>query len=341
LSGALSPLLKLLDRAGAASHQAPTPEQDTTRFPRLPWDLRTIIIVFGPEAPFRFLNLNILLGLTGVPFDRPEDLGAIKPMDAFDLQFCLEGKDRHAAYKKYHSIEKELEYKSGKVEFKLGERLEFSGSWPDYSIRYQQPEEDLSLSMRLSSWDDFHWWAYVPGVYCHYTSFCESEMEWSWKGQSGSVAALALHDHGFGRNLMPIRLPVKVFRYEVMRIGERGKAISLWTEAPPGLTLKNVGLVRRDKSESTFMPGYSCEVLEWDTFENYAGKTCRVPRRWLGKQQSNNAGFQYEAVRTTEPRPVIGNGFIHGFDYQGELTGPKDEKLEGQGYVEQLGLLAR
>lgn len=340
--GMLSPLVKLLDRSGAASHHAPTPEQDTTRFPGLPWDLRTIIIVFGPGAPFRFLNLNVLLGLTGVPFDRVDQLHGIGPMDAFDLQFCLEGNDRSATCKKYFSIAKDLEYEPDKVEFRLGDRLEFRGSWPEYSIRYRQPEEDLSLSMRLASQDDFQWWSYAPGMYCHYTSFCDCELEWSWKGQGGSSSVIALHDHGWGRNLLPVRLPVRVFRYEVMRIEERGTAISLWTEAPPGLTLKNVGLVRRENRTPVFMPRYHCEVLEWDEFSSYAGRACRVPRRWVGTQEARGARFRYEAARATEPRPVIGNGFMYGFDYQGELSGPEGAaRLEGRGYVEQLGLLVR
>jgi hypothetical protein len=59
---ALLPILGLLDRSSRAAHERPDPAQDGTRFPEFSWDLRTLILVFPPEAPFRFLNLNLLLG---------------------------------------------------------------------------------------------------------------------------------------------------------------------------------------------------------------------------------------------------------------------------------------
>jgi hypothetical protein len=335
----LVPVIGLLDRSGKAPHVKPLPDQETTRFPEFPWDLRTIIIVFPKNAPFRFLNLNVLLGLTGVPFDRVEELGAIRGRDAFDLQFCLGGREREAFYKKYHSIGKELEYRPGEVFFKLGDRLEFEGSWPEYRISYRQPEEDLELFLTLDSWDDFHWWARFPGLYCHYTSFAGAKVEWRWGQDSGTVETTALHDHGWGRNLLPLRLPVGVFRYEVLGLPGVGYAVSLWTEAPLGFEIKNAALFRPDREPSRTMKHYECEVMEWDAFENYAGKNCRVPMRWLGRQKGAGEEFSYEARRTTEPRPIIGNGFIYGFDYRGELSGNSTEKYEGEGYVEQMGMV--
>ena len=74
LSRAIPPLIKLLDYSGVKgegkARPAPTGWEETTHFPESPWDLRTVIIVFPPESPFRFLNLNVLLGITGVPFDQ-------------------------------------------------------------------------------------------------------------------------------------------------------------------------------------------------------------------------------------------------------------------------------
>ena len=139
----LTPFLGLLDRSSRVAHQRPSPSEDGTRFPGFPWDLRTVILLFPPEAPFRFLNLNLLLGLTGAPFDRPEELGALNAGDAVDLQFCLEGRERCVTYKRYHSIARELSYRPAAVEFVLGERLRMEGSWPTYRIRYRQPEADL------------------------------------------------------------------------------------------------------------------------------------------------------------------------------------------------------
>lgn len=345
LRRALAPLLGLVDRSATAPHRRPDPFEEGTNYPQYPWDLRTIIIVFPPAAPFRFLNLNLLLGLTGVPFDQVERLPRRDAREVFDLQFCLEGRERYALYKQYHSIARELKYRPKAVEFRLGERLRFEGRWPAYRILYRQAEIGLSLSMSFDSWEDFHWWAYTPGMYCHYTSFGECEIHWQWNDDSGKIKVPALHDHGWGKNLLPLRLPLKVFRYEVLRLpdagpeGSDGIAVSLWTEGPLGLELKMSGLHRWDQSRSRLMERYDCQVLEWDEFENYAGRPCRVPRRWLGRQKGKEEEFVYEALRSTDPRAILGNGFIYGFDYQGEWAGSGNEKVEGEGYVEQLGFL--
>lgn len=336
LRRALVPAVRRLDRSAIAPNLAPTPEEESTRFPQFPWDLRTLIAVFPPDSPFRFLNLNVLLGMTGIPFDRPDRWRGKDPRDAFDLQLCLEGRERFATYKQYHSISQELSYQPKAVQFHLGERLHLAGAWPNYSIRYRQPEIGLELQARFESWPGFHWWAYFPGMYYHYTSFGDCKMEWKWGEQQGKLDLPALHDHGWGKNLLPLRLPLRLFRYEVLRLPAGGFAISLWTEAPGGFEVKSVGLHRPDRGPSRFMDRYSCQVLEWETLANYAGRPCRVPRRWLGRQQDSRGEFRYEAVRSSEPRPVIGNGFLYAFDFQGEWLG-SGEKVAGEGYVEQLG----
>ena len=339
------PILGLLDHSSGAACQRPDPTQDGTRFPEFPWDLRTVILLFPPDAPLRFLNLNLLLGLTGVPFDRTWRLGDLDPEDAFDLQLCLEGRRRHATYKRYHSIARELSYRPGAVEFRLGDRLRFEGAWPAYRIEYRQPDAELSLSLHFDSWRDFHWWARAPRFYCHYTSFGTCRTEWQWGTEGGVLEVPALHDHGWGRNLLPLRVPLEVFRYEVLRVPSAaqeadGLAISLWTEGPLGMTLKQSGLFRRDREHGRITTRYECRVLEWESFENDAGTACRVPRRWLGRQIGSGVELEYEAQRSTEPRAVLGNGFLCGFDYQGVSRGLTNEKLEGEGYAEQMGWLS-
>jgi hypothetical protein len=324
------------------THERPDSTEEGTRFPEFPWDLRTLILLFPPEAPFRFMNLNLLLGLTGTPFDRPEQLGTLDARDAFDLQFCLEGRGRCVGYKRYHSIARELSYRPAAVEFLLGERLRFEGSWPAYRIRYRQPEAELSLTLHFDAREDFHWWAHAPRFYCHYTSFGRCRMDWRWGSEGGAIEVPALHDHGWGRNLLPFGVPLRTFRYEVLQLRDGTEntgdlAISLWTEGPLGIGLKKSGVLRWDQGHSQLMSRYECRALEWELFENHAGTPCRVPRRWYGRQTGNGAEFEYEAQRSTEPRAVLGHGFLFGFDYRGVLRGPATREFEGHGYGEQLG----
>ena len=182
------------------------------------------------------------------------------------------------------------------------------------------PETDLELSIELASWPGFHWWAHAPRIYCHYTSFCDCLLEWRWGGDRGSLELPALHDHGWGGNLLPLRTPLRVFRYEVLRLPEGDFAISLWTEGPFGIELKKSGVLRWNQEHSQLMNRYECRVLDWETFDNYAGRPCRVPRRWVGRQIAGGAEFEYEAEMSTPPRAVLGNGFLFGFDYRGILT---------------------
>jgi hypothetical protein len=342
-SRVLAPVISLLDRSSTEPKKRPTTDQERTRFPEFPWDLRTLILLFPQDAPFRFLNLNVTLGLTGVPFDQVKNWVGADPKEAFDLQFCLEGKDSVATYKKYHTVSRDLSFRTDTVSFKLGEQLLFEGRWPEYRVRYRQPEEDLDISMQLDSWPGFHWWAYSPRIYCHYTSFCDCRLEWRWKGSDGALSVPALHDHGWGRNLLPLRTPLSVFRYEVLRLPGGDFALSLWTEGPGGLELKNVGLIRWGREPALFMKHYECEVLDWEVFDNYAGHPCAVPRRWVGTQRGEASEFVYEAERTSEPRNIFGGGFLYGFHYKGRMTGARmpSEMVEGSGYVEHLGFAKR
>ena len=87
------------------------------------------------------------------------------------------------------------------------------------------------------------------------------------------------------------------------------------------------------------MKHYTCEVLAWEIFDNYAGVPCRVPQRWVGTQRGEVTEFVYEAKRNSEPRKIFGQGFLYGFDYQGQMTGAlaPSVRMEGSGYVEHLG----
>jgi hypothetical protein len=343
LRRALVPILNLLDRSRTLPSDRPASNEECTRFPDFPWDLRTVIVVFPPDAPFRFLNLNLTLGLTGVPLDRVKAWSGTDPKDAFDLQFCLEAEQGSASYNRYHSLAQELDYRSGEVYLRLGERLHVEGRWPEYQIQYSQPEAGLELSVELVSWPGFHWWARAPRIYCHYTSFCDCRLEWRWGGEQGSLELPALHDHGWGGNLLPLRIPLRVFRYEVLRLPEGDFAISLWTEGPGGMEFRKLGLLRWGKRPALLMKRYHCQVLDWEEFENYAGQSCRVPRRWVGTQLGDSGEFRYEALRVSEPRAVFGEGFLYGFDYQGRFAGAgaPSEQVEGRGYVEQLGRFSR
>ena len=263
--------------------------------------------MFPPDAPFRFLNLNVLLGLTGTPFDQPERWRGRPARDAFDLQLCLEGREEAATYKAYHSIDAELRRGPGPVGFALGERVTLEGGWPDYHLTYRQPEAELELDARLAARPGFHWWANLGDRYSHYTTFVDCELTWRWGARSGRTTLPALFDHGWGRTLLPLRVPLRVFRYEVLRLPDSGTVASLWTEGPGRIELESGGVSRPPGATTCHrIERYECTVHEWDVFENRAGAPRQVPRRWSGKLTGRGGRFDYEAVRRSPPRPVLG-----------------------------------
>lgn len=331
LFGRLGPLVGRVD-GGAQSARPPTPDEDGTRYPDAQWDLRTLIAVFGPDAPFRFLNLNTTLGLTGLAFDQSRNWSG-DPASAFDLQLCLEGREQSATYKRYHHASG-VESTPGRVSLSLGERLRFDGGWPRYRIEWRQPEEDLSLDLELEAQGDVQRWAWAPRYFCHYTSFVRCRMSWRWGEGSGELETPALCDHGWGRRA-PLSSALGLFRYEVLRLPGDDTAIGLWTEGPGGISLRDVGVVRR--GGNTLQAGFSCRVEEDEVLENYAGAKRHVPRRWTAELAGPDGVLRYRATRTRPPRAVLGDGFLCAFDYDAEGTGVWAGSFRGEGYVEELG----
>lgn len=338
----LVPVVDFLDGSRGISNERPSSRDEGTRHPAFPWDLRTLILVFPPGSRFRFLNLNITLGLTGTPFDQAARWGRADPREAFDLQFCLQGEGEAVTRKACFTASRDLEYRQGVVHFRIADTLDFRGRWPHYLVGYRQPDRDLELTLEIDSRPGIQWWYRAPRLYCHYTSFCTCRMTWRLHGESGTLTEPLLHDHGWARNLLPLlRVPLRVFRYEVLRLSGDGHAISLWTEGPGRLQMRNVGVTRTEADLAPRARGYTCRVLEWETFPNYAGLPCRVPARWLGVQEGDGTRFEYEAVRETTPHPILGEGFLYGFRYAGHIEGgatdPGRRHVEGNGYVEHLG----
>lgn len=325
---ALPWLRGLVDRYETAPRERPSPAEDVVRWPASAWDLGTLIAVLPPEAPFSVLNLNWTLGLTGTCFDRAWAVGQAA-RDVVDLQLCLEG---GVTYKGQTSAARDVAVTDGGAALAIGDRLAVSGSFPDYRIVYRQPEEGFELEARFSAWPGIHWWAHAGGIYRHYTRFGDCALSWSLRGEQGGCDVPALLEHAFGGTLLPLRVAPRVFRYEVLGLAG-GTTTSLWVDAPLGLEVAHVAVQRR-RGEATEAGRYRCEVLEWETHVNHAGDPRRLPRRWLGVQDYRGGTFRYEAQRSSPPRAVIGDGFIHAFAWRGEgagLTG------EGTGYVEQMG----
>ncbi len=326
--GALASLLARLD--GGARPGVGPPRRDATQFPRAAWDLRTLIVVFGPDAPLRFLNLNLTLGLTGLPFDQHAD--GLEARDAFDLQLCLEGRGRAALCKRTHSIRGDVRFTPGAARVALGDLFDFDGAWPHFLIRFRQPNDALELELDFDAAGPLQHWAHAGRIYSHYTSFGTCRGTWRWGDQRGDIDSPALLDHGFGRRARAAGRLLRRFRYEVLRLPDGAAAIGLVTEAPGGVVLRRAGVVREVAAD------FEHEVARCERFANHAGAMRAVPSEWVGRLVSPAASLEYRARRATPPRAVLGDGFLTGFDYDAEGTGALPRRFSGEGYAEQLGV---
>ncbi len=333
----LQPLRKLLDQYQVAPTDRVDRPLESVRYPDYRWDLGTLIAVFPPESPWYLLDLNWVLGAMGNSFDLVSTRSRRAGMDAFDLQFCLEGKERHATYKAVHSVAEEVSFITGAVNLTLRNRLKVTGTWPEYRIEYRQPERSLELDLQYRAWPGIHWWARSPGLYSHFSNFGSCDVTWRWNGDQGHLQLPALLEHAWGNHLLPFRIPLGIFRYEVLRMPENGIAISLWVDAPGGLEMATAAVQRFGAETERIVGAYQCEVLEWETLPNRAGDLRRLPIRWRGVQQFDEGTFKYETERITPPRPIMGDGFLHTFAWRGEGTGVIGGSAEGTGYVEQMG----
>jgi len=335
----LAPLRRALDRFETAPCERPTPEQEGVFLPSHCWDLGTLIAVFPEGGPLRFLDLNWVLGLTGTTFDRSQTRHRARARDVLDLQLCLEGAPGVAIHKGSHSVSRDAVYVPGQPGVEIADRLRLTGRWPDYELRCREPKAELELGVRFSAWPGIHWWACAPGVYSHYSNFGSCELTWRWGDHSGTLEVPALLEHAWGNHLLPLRVPLGAFRYEVLGLPDAGLGISLWVDTPGGLELASAAVQRRGRDMQKRVGRYRCEVLEWERFYNHAGETRRLPRRWRGVQLLGGSALVYEAQRITPPRTIMGDGCVHAFAWQGEGSALSERYAEGIGYVEQMGRL--
>jgi hypothetical protein len=148
-------------------------------------------------------------------------------------------------------------------------------------VQYRQREAALELDLELDSRPGVQWWVRLPRLYCHYTSFAECRLRWRWGGEQGELTTTALHDHGWGRHALPLRLSPRLFRYEVLRLSDGGHVAVLRTDGPLGVPLRAMGVRRDAGGRMTPLSRLRWQVLDRIACEDHQGRARVAARRWL------------------------------------------------------------
>ncbi len=308
--------------------------RDGTRFGRYPWDLRTLIAVAPCGAPLRFLNLNWVLGRTGTRFDQSPDRSRAAARRVADLQFCLESPAGALSWKREYGLD-QVEYEEGHVALSIGERLQVRGAWPRYDISYAQPEAELKLDVCFEAWPHPMRWVRLPGLYCHQTVFGTASIRSTRAGETQQLELPALLDHGWGRSLLPLRAPMRSFRYEVLHLPEGGQLLALGVRGPLGARVVARAVHRISRDARARLGRVRWEILESSVTPNHAGAPRHQPSRWRATLDFGDTTFTYEAEADSPPRAVLGDGFLQSFSWRRvDARGPG---TAGRGYAEQLG----
>lgn len=336
-------MANILDRSAQKISEYPTSIEDLARFPECDWELRTIIIIFPPSSPFHFLNLNLTQGLTGFPvWDLPSLYGESDPKKGMDIQFALQYKDGETvSYKNYVFPDRKTEQPNNPL-FHYPGRVELSGKWPDYTLKYHQEEAELTVDLKLTTLPYLTWWASSYGhLYHHYTSYAEYKGTITHGEIEESIKGSLLFDHAWGNHFLngwfKQPFPLSLFWYEVLSLKAGEYSIALQLNGTKGIPIRQDGNLRlKANHQNIRLPQQQITIDQWKPCQNILDQRIDYPAAWQTELSDGDNYLSYKAEALNTPAPVMGEGVILGFKYRGKRgsSSQSSKSIQGYGYLE-------
>jgi hypothetical protein len=237
-----------------------------------------------------------------------------------------------------------------------------TGAWPDYELRFLNPEAEISGELHFHG-ENLIWWADIPGIFTYVA--CFGRLEGSIRYQQGTqkpdpyqipdhaetyaIRGAGAFEHGFARKpfsanglFLPIRLLNRVapgfrpilYHYELL-IGNTDHHGGFMQATAFGVKVRNRGGLYLG---GRYIPIDSVRITYHDDPPpDRMAAHCpdREPvtfyRRWTVEARTSEGLLTYTGFREYAPAPVAPNMTYYHFNYAGTYKG---EPIQGRGYGE-------
>ena len=237
-----------------------------------------------------------------------------------------------------------------------------SGTWPDYQLKFYNPEAEISGDLRFRG-ENIIWWADAPGVFTYMACFGRFEGTIQYRQgteksdpyqipdhpETYTIQGSGAFEHGFARKpfsanrlFLPVRLlnqvvpsfrPIR-YHYELL-IGDGAHHGGFMQASAFGVKVRNRGGLYW---EGRYIPIDSVQVSYYkDPPPDRMAAHCpdRSPvtfyRRWKVEARTSEGLLTYTGTREWAPPPVAPNMTYYHFTYEGTFRGAP---VAGRGYGE-------
>jgi len=236
------------------------------------------------------------------------------------------------------------------------------GAWPDYHVKFLNPEAGISCSATFRA-ENVVWWADVSGVFTYFAIF--GQFEGQIKYALGTkktdphkiegaeevypVSGAGCLEHGFARKLfaadrlfLPVRLLNRVvpsyrpirYHYELF-IGDGEHRGGFMQASAFGINVRDRGGLFW---EGRYIPIHSIRIRYSDDPQPDLvaahcpnGAPVVFYRRWFIRAETAEGPLEYAGTREWPPAAIATNMTFYNFSYEGSF---KTQSIRGRGYGE-------
>ena len=304
--------------------------------------------VMVPDLPegHGFFNVLSIVGTPGaVVFDNDALIRTTPRDTAYLLSATARlGGDEFRSY----SLREDCRFSADGSELAFGDALSIRGRHPDWQLhRRFASGAELRLSIRATP--AVSWFAWLPGLYDHWSLLCRYQGELREGGTRLRLAGLCTFEYASGVGVyslgdapLPLprsrKIPILFFTYQVINLDAGTQLLLTELRGPADLCLQRTLYVRHvDGSTETHETQVEMRVLDRQPEPAITpdGHAMRLPRR-LAWEVRDDRGEPVLALECEVDQPYtygLGAGYVSGYACRGRFRGAP---VEARGYLEYI-----
>jgi len=230
------------------------------------------------------------------------------------------------------------------------------GSWPDYELRFSNPQGGLEIDLRFHG-DSIEWWADIPHVFTYFAAFGTFDGRVTCRGFASqrdesegvthadrlAIRGVGGFEHGFARkpfNFDGIWLPVRAlkavfprfkpirYHYELFVGGDECRGGFMCARGF-GIDFRNRGGVFLN---GAYRPIRNVKIRYLERLEPDPVAS-DIYRRWEVRAMTDDGVFAYVATLEMPPARITRQMMYYGYSFEGSYQG---RAISGRGYGEYL-----